>query len=55
MTASETFTAEPLDNGDIRVCLEINGVTACTYVTSMHLVDEKRSHLREACLRDVNS
>jgi hypothetical protein len=51
---AEVFTFDPLENGDIRVCLKINSVTACTYVTSMHLVEEKRSQLREACLRNVN-
>jgi len=48
----ERFWYEPTDDSMYRVCFSLNGVTACTYVSSMHLIDEKRPRLREACLRD---
>lgn len=52
---NEDFWHEPTEDSMYRVCLKINDVTACTYVSSMHLIEEKRSRLREACLRNVNS
>lgn len=33
------------------VCLEEEGIRECTYVSSMHLVDEKESQLRAAIRR----
>jgi len=35
-----------LPDGQIKVCLTEDGFTACTYVSSMHLVDEKEAQLR---------
>ena len=46
------FWHEPTDDNMCRVCLSLNGVTACTNVSSMHLIEEKREQLRGACLRD---
>ena len=48
----ERFWHESTDDSMYRVCLSLNGVTACTYVSSMHLIEEKREQLRGACLRD---
>jgi len=48
----ERFWYEPTDDSMYRVCLSLNGVTACTNVSSMHLIEEKREQLRGACLRD---
>jgi len=48
----EKFWHELLPDNTYRVSLSLNGVTACTYVSSMHLIEEKRSQLRNACLRD---
>jgi len=47
----EQFWYEHLPDDMYRVCLSLNGVTACTHVSSMHLIEEKRPRLREACLR----
>ena len=33
-----------------RVCLEDNGVRACTLVSSMHLVEDKRRQLERSIL-----
>ena len=33
-----------------RVCLEENGVRACTLVSSMHLVEDKRKQLQRSIL-----
>ena len=52
---NEEFWYEPTENSMYRVCMKINDVTACCTVSSMHLIEEKRGRLREACLRDVNS
>ena len=35
----------------IRVCLTEDGLTACCYVSSEHLVEEKRKQLKEAISR----
>jgi hypothetical protein len=48
----ERFWHESTDDNMYRVCLSLNSVTACTYVSSMHLIEEKREQLRGACLRD---
>ena len=48
----ERFWYEHLPEDDMyRVCLSKNGITACCHVSSMHLIDEKRPRLEEACLR----
>jgi hypothetical protein len=52
---TEDFWYEPTEDSMYRVCMKINDVTACCTVSSMHLIEEKRGRLREACLRDVNS
>ena len=33
-----------------KVCLEDNGVQACTLVSSMHLIEDKRQQLTKAIL-----
>ena len=39
------------DDHDLyKVCLEENGVRACTLVSSMHLVEEKRRQLERSIL-----
>ena len=39
------------DDHDLyRVCLERDGIQACTLVSSMHLVEEKRRQLEQAIL-----
>ncbi len=49
---SEKFWYEHLPEDDMyRVWLTVDGFTAHTHVSSMHLIDEKRPQLREACLR----
>jgi len=52
---SEEFWFQPTEDSMYRACMKINDVTACCTVSSMHLIEEKRSQLREACLRDVDS
>ena len=47
------FDLETLDDGQIKVCLTEDQVTACCYVSSMHLVDEKEEQLRAAIKRQV--
>lgn len=43
------LTTEYSDDGQtIKVCLTENGLTACCYVTSEHLVAQKEKHLRAA-------
>lgn len=48
-----TFDLETLNDGQIKVCLTEDQVTACCYVSSMHLVDEKEEQLRAAIKRQV--
>jgi hypothetical protein len=43
----------PLDDGCIKVCLTECGLTACTVVSSMHLVEDKRKQLQAAILREA--
>jgi hypothetical protein len=39
------------DDHDLyRVCLEENGVRACTLVSSMHLVEDKRRQLEQSII-----
>jgi len=52
---TEQFWSEPTEDSMYRVCMKINDVTACCIVSSMHLIEDKRSQLRNACLRDVDS
>ena len=52
MTADGRFWYEHQPSDDTyRVTMTINGVTASCVVSSMHLIEEKRARLREACLR----
>jgi len=39
---------EALPDGCVRVCLTENGFTACTIVSSWHLVEDKRRQLLDA-------
>ena len=52
---NEDFWYDPTEDSMYRVCMKINDDTACCTVSSMHLIEEKRGRLREACLRDVDS
>ena len=47
------FDLTTLEDGQIKVCLTEDQVTACCYVSSMHLVDEKEKQLRAAIKRQV--
>ena len=39
------------DDHDLyKVCLEENGISACTLVSSMHLVEEKRKQLEQSII-----
>lgn len=42
-----------LPDGQVRVCLTENDVTACCYVSSFHLVDEKEAQLQAAIKRTI--
>ena len=44
---------EHLDDDCIRVCLTEDGITACTVVSSMHLVEDKRKRLQAAIQREA--
>jgi hypothetical protein len=44
---------EHLDDDCIRVCLTQDGITACTVVSSMHLVEDKRRQLEAAIEREA--
>ncbi len=44
---------EHLDDDCIRVCLTQDGITACTVVSSMHLVEGKRRQLEAAITREA--
>ena len=44
---------EHLDDDCIRVCLTQDGITACTVVSSMHLVEDKRKQLEAAIKREA--
>ena len=45
---------EHLDDDCIRVCLAEDGITACTVVSSMHLVEDKRKQLQAAIQRELH-
>lgn len=48
----EKFWYEHLPETDMyRVWMSVDGVSSHCHVSSMHLIDEKRGQLREACLR----
>lgn len=42
-----------LPDGQVKACLTEKGVTACCYVSSFHLVQEKENQLREAINRTI--
>ena len=48
---AEKFWFEHLPDDMYRVWLTVDGVSSHCHVSSMHLIDEKRPQLREACLR----
>ncbi len=41
------------DGQGYEVCLTEDGITQCTFVSSMHLVDEKEQQLRKAIKRNA--
>lgn len=41
------------DGQGYEVCLTEDGITRCTFVSSMHLVDEKEQQLRKAIKRNA--
>ena len=47
-TPLETF---PTEDDCLKVCLTENGITKCCFVSSMHLVQDKERHLRNAINR----
>lgn len=47
-----TLELRSVDDGSYyEVCLEEEGIRECTYVSSMHLVDEKEHQLRASIRR----
>ena len=48
-----TLDIQRLDDDCYRVCLEEDGITSCTVVSSMHLVEEKTRQLRAANAREA--
>jgi hypothetical protein len=42
---------ETMPDDQVKVCLTDRGITACTYVSSMHLVEDKRKQLKAAINR----
>jgi hypothetical protein len=46
---------EHLDDDCIRVCLTEDGITACTVVSSMHLVEDKRRQLEAAIAKEADA
>ncbi|MFZ9655829.1 MAG: hypothetical protein ACO29V_09290 [Limnohabitans sp.] len=51
MTADLTTTLT--DGGEFFVCYEADGIRACTFVSSAHLVEDKRTQLVEAVNREA--
>lgn len=45
------LSIEPTDDDMLRVCLESDGLKVCTFVSSHHLVDQKRPQLEQAILK----
>ena len=41
----------PTEDDCLKVCLTENGITKCCFVSSMHLVQDKERHLRNAINR----
>ena len=48
-----TLDIRHLDDDCYRVCLTEDGITNCTVVSSMHLVEEKEGQLRAANEREA--
>ena len=48
-----TLDIQHLDDDCYRVCLTEDGITNCTVVSSMHLVEEKEGQLRAANEREA--
>jgi len=44
---------EPMEDDMLRVSLTLHGVTAHCFVSSMHLVEEKRGQLKASIMRKV--
>lgn len=44
---------EPMDDDMLRVSLTLHGVTSHCFVSSMHLVEEKRGQLKTSIMRKV--
>ena len=42
-----------LPDGTVRMCLTEDGITACTYVSSHHLVEDKWGYLKESIRRQA--
>ena len=51
--AAMTLDIQHLDDDCYRVCLTEDGITNCTVVSSMHLVEEKAKQLRAANAREA--
>lgn len=52
---SEELKQEVLEDGQVKVCLERDGITVCCTVSSSHLVDEKRGQLEAAIDREARA
>ena len=48
-----TLDIQHLEDDCYRVCLTEDGITNCTVVSSMHLVEEKEGQLRAANQREA--
>ena len=48
-----TLDIQHLDDDCYRVCLTQDGITACTVVSSMHLVEDKRRQLEAAIAKEA--
>ena len=42
-----------LPDGTVRMCLTQDGITACTYVSSHHLVEDKWGYLKASIKRQA--
>ena len=42
-----------LPDGTVRMCLTQDGITACTYVSSHHLLEDKWGYLRQSIKRQA--
>ncbi len=46
-----SLSIQPTDDDMLKVCLESDGLQVCSFVSSHHLVDQKKSQLKQAILK----